>query len=272
MSSPFAEIFNMIPPGAMQFYVILMIVFVAGGTIFDMLHKRSAEYFFKNSEKAKALAKRQVSSSEKSSLAIKTVTSEVLTSSEFSNQKRRMSHLLTMYGFILFVVSNAVLIFAYPGVADAGVWPMLWHLGAAMLAVGGYWFWFAIRVDVAAEGKNWYQVSRADMFIVSLLAMSTFALLWSITGELLLFIFFIAASTFLFTTVIWSKFSHMFFKPAAAYQKKVVWAEESREGLPDMPDLSDPALQAKFPDIPKYMGKNPPNMGAGIRREESRHY
>jgi hypothetical protein len=39
-----------------------------------------------------------------------------------------------------------------------------------------------------------------------------------------------------------------------------------------MPDLTDPAIQEKFPDIPEYMGKNPPNMGLGIKREGPRHY
>jgi len=112
------------------------------------------------------------------------------------------------------------------------------------------------------------------MFILSLLAMSTFGVLWSMFGAQfgILFALFIISTTFLFCGVIWSKFAHMFFKPAAAYQKKMVWADGSREGLPDMPDLSDPALQAKFPDIPTYMGKNPPNMGKGISRESANNY
>ena len=45
-----------------------------------------------------------------------------------------------------------------------------------------------------------------------------------------------------------------------------------RENLPADYDLTDPAVQAKFPDIPEYMGKNPPNMGPGISREAPRHY
>ena len=64
----------------------------------------------------------------------------------------------------------------------------------------------------------------------------------------------------------------MFFKPAAAYQKKQVWADGSREGLPDMPDLSSPEVHEMFPDIPTYMGKNPPNMGKGIRRGNASNY
>jgi hypothetical protein len=279
-TNPFAQLNAGSPeiftPGLMQGYIILMILLVIGGTLFDVWHKKSAKYFFENAESAKKKASRQLESGEKTSLLVKTITNEVLTSSEFSNQKRRLSHLMSMYGFILFVLATAVMIFAYPTAASdtPAIWPILWHLGALSLAVGGYWFWFAIRVDVAAEGKPWYKIApKADMFILSLLAMSTFALLWSFTNGMgIFFVLFILASTVLFGGVVWSKFAHMFFKPAAAYQKKQVWADGSREGLPDMPDLTDPAIQEKFPDIPTYMGKNPPNMGAGIRREPARHY
>ena len=64
----------------------------------------------------------------------------------------------------------------------------------------------------------------------------------------------------------------MFFKPAAAYQKRVTRADGSRENLPADYDLTDPAVQAKFPDIPEYMGKNPAYMGHGIKRESPNHY
>ncbi|MCK5814039.1 MAG: hypothetical protein KAH03_07260 [Cocleimonas sp.] len=271
MSNPFLDLVTsgFISHGAMQLYVVAMFLFVIGGTLLDVMHKKSAQYFFENAEKAKKSATRTISSGEKTSLIVKTVTNEVLTSSEFSNPQRRMSHLLTMYGFITFVATTAIMIFS---LTDAGIITLLWHLGALSLAVGGYWFWFVIRADVSAEGNPWYKVNRADMFIVSLLVMSTFALLWSITGGSLFFFIFIAASTFLFTTVLWSKFAHMFFKPAAAFQKRVTKADGSRENLPGDFDLSSAEVQSKFPDIPEYMGKNPENMGLGIKREEPRHY
>jgi len=44
----------------------------------------------------------------------------------------------------------------------------------------------------------------------------------------------------LFGSVPWSKFSHMFFKPAAALQKKVETANGSRRNLPppaDKPEI-----------------------------------
>lgn len=275
-TNPFSELSGFISPMAMQIYVIAMVLLVVGGTILDMMHKKSAQYFFENAKKAEKNARRTVSSGEKTSLAVKTLTNEVLTSSEFANPKRRISHLFTMYGFILFVVATAVLIFAYPTQADAGIWPMVWHVGALMLCFGGYWFWFAIRVDVSSEGHPWYRVTRGDIFILGLLSTATFGLLWSFTqgGALgwLFFVLFIIASTTLFSTVLWSKFAHMFFKPAAAYQKKLTRADGSQENLPDLGDLTDPSLQARYPDIPTYMGDKPGYMGLGIKRESPSHF
>ena len=277
-SNPFAELSASIPSFAMQAYVIAMFLLVIGGTVLDMIHKKSAKYFFENAKKAEKGAKRTVSGGEKVSMAVATVTSEVLTSSEFQNPKRRLSHLFTMYGFITFVVTTTWLIFGYTSGDTAPSWlATLWHLGALSLCIGGYWFWFGIRVDVVSEGINWYNLRQADIFIVSVLMMGTFALLWSATmgGGTLNYLFsvmFILASTTLFSTVLWSKFAHMFFKPAAAYQKRTTRADGSRENLPKEFDLTDPEVQKAFPDIPEYMGKNPVNMGPGIKREAPNHY
>ncbi len=281
MSNPFAELSAYIPVAVMQGYIVLMVVLVIVGTVLDMMHKKSAKYFFLNAEKAKKEAKRQVGAGEKLAIAATVLVVEVATSGEFKNVKRRLSHLLTMWGFIIFVVTTAILIFAYPTPATPAptILPQLWHIGAAMLALGGYWFWFFIRVDVSAEGLPWYRVERADLFILSLLATATFALIWSYTQyngiagwSTLFLILFAGSGVVLFGGVYWSKFAHMFFKPAAAFQKRVTRADGSREGLPPDYDLSSPEVHKLFPDVPMYMGKNPPNMGPGIRREPAKHY
>ena len=278
-TNPFHDLSGFLTPAVMQTYVVLMFLAVVGGTIYDVIHKKSAQYFFENAQKAKKSAKRTVGGGEKVSLAISTVANEVLTSSEFCNPDRRKSHLLTMYGFITFVVTTVMLIFSYPTPAEPAPWLVvaLWHIAALMVCVGGYWFWFKIRVDLNSEGNPWYRLVRADLFVLSLLMTTTFALLWSITQgagalNLLFFVIFVVAATNLFCTVMWSKFAHMFFKPAAAYQKKLTKADGSQENLPDLGDLTDPALQAKFPDIPTYLGEKPPNMGLGIKRESPNHY
>ena len=280
-SNPFAELSALIPPAVMQGYVVLMILLVIGGTLLDVTHKKSAKYFFEKGQSLKKLAKRDVGGSQKIGLAVHTVANEVLASSEFDNPKRRISHLFIMYGFIVFVVTTAIMIFGLPAAEGEGsaLAPLLWHLGALSICFGGYWFWLKIRADVRSEGHQWYDVHQSDLFIVSLLLMATFALIWSVLqaaggGVLagIAFVVFIAAATTLFSTVLWSKFAHMFFKPAAAFQKKVAVADGSRDKLPEIPELSSAECKERYPDIPEYMGDNPPNMGLGIKREAPSHY
>jgi len=279
-SNPFAELSALIPPAVMQAYVVLMVLLVIGGTLLDIVHKKSAMYFFEKGQTLKKYAKREVATGEKVSIAVNTLANEVLASGEFDNRNRRISHLFISYGFVIFVVTTALLIFGLPAAETEGsILPILWHLGALMVCIGGYWFWLRIRVDVRSEGHKWYDVHLSDLFVVSLLMTATFALLWSflqsIGGGLLsgiaLFVF-VAAATTLFSTVFWSKFAHMFYKPAAAFQKKVAKADGSRDKLPDLPELTDPVVKQRYPDIPTYMGENPPYMGLGIKRETPTHY
>lgn len=261
-TNPFAELTTFIPAVAMQVYVILMAFLVVAGTLIDVIHKKSASYFFAAAKKAREARTREVDGAEKASIAVKTIAHDVLASGEFCNARRRAAHLLTMYGFLLFVVTTAVMVFAHPsgGGTTPAIVPLLWHVGALMVCIGGYWFWFRIRVDVAAEGNPWYRIARADLFVLSLLAMTTFALIWSAlqaagagAWATLFFTLFILASTVLFGSVPWSKFAHMFFKPAAAYQRRVSDADGSRQNLPPPAD-------------------KPERFGLGIKREAPRHY
>jgi len=255
MSNPFSELSAFISPIAMQVYVILMFFLVIGGTLLDTIHKKSARYFFDDAQKQKKLATRTVNGGEMASIAFKTVAEDVLTSAEFCNPKRRIAHLLTMYGLIIFVVTTAIMVFYYPSpdTPTPAILPQLWHVSALMVGIGGYWFWFFIRVDVAAEGYPWYRIVRADLFILSLLATVTFGLIWSMLQAAgtsgwanLFFALFIVASTVLFGGVLWSKFAHMFFKPAAAFQKRVAEADGSRNNMPapaDKPEQYGPGIE-----------------------------
>ena len=59
MLNPFAELSASISPGLMQTYVIVMILLVAGGTLYDILHKQSAKYFFDNWRRAGTKRKKE---------------------------------------------------------------------------------------------------------------------------------------------------------------------------------------------------------------------
>jgi len=256
-SNPFAELSAYISPGVMQTYIFIMVIMVAAGTIYDVLHKKSAKYFRENMQKSKAKATRSVAGGEMVSMAIKTAVVDVAASGEFCNPRRRIAHLLTMYGFVVFAITTAVMVFSYatPAASTPAILPQLWHIGALMVCLGGYWFWFFIRVDVAAEGSSPFRIMRADLFVLSLLASATFALLWSYlqtTGNswaMAAFGLHIIATTVLFGSVPWSKFAHMFFKPAAAFEKRVSEANGSRSNLPapaDVPEtLGSPVEQPR---------------------------
>jgi hypothetical protein len=46
------------------------------------------------------------------SLVTQTAVVEGLTSGEFCNARRRVAHLLTMYGFLAYVVTTVIMVFA----------------------------------------------------------------------------------------------------------------------------------------------------------------
>jgi hypothetical protein len=242
--NPFAELSASIPPAVIQAYVLVMIVLVAAGTLFDIAHKGSARYFFDHWRKSKSKGRQQVSGGELVSLAVKTGLVDVLASGEFCNARRRVAHLLTMYGFLLYVITTVVMVFGYPTPAapTPDILPHLWWIGGLMICLGGYWFWFFIRADVAVEGNSPFRVMHADLFILSLLASVTLGLIWAFlqtkgsSGAKVFFGLYLIATTVLFGSVPWSKFAHMFFKPAAAFEKRVSYANGTRNNLPGPAD------------------------------------
>jgi hypothetical protein len=242
-SNPFAELTVFLPPLIMQVYIVLMILAVAIGTLFDMLHKSSALFFVRQWQQSKAAAEHSLSGGEAVSLAARTLLKEVASSGEFCNPQRRVSHLLMMYGFLLYLSTTMVMIFAYPSPATPTpvILPVLWNTGALMVLVGGYWFFFLLRVNVAHEGHSPFHLMRADLFIVSLLASVSFALIWEMVqtaGNLgatkITFGLYIFFTTVLFVAVPWSKFAHMFYKPVVAFQRRM----EEANGSSDLPSAT----------------------------------
>ena len=169
-----------------------------------------------------------------------------------------------MWGTILFWVASVVMIFCYTSseITTPTLWPMMWHIGAIMTCVGGYWFWLFLRVDVLAEAHPWYRIIKADLFVLTLLACATFGLAWSYTQSLNLgnrwddkvfLTLYVVSNLALFGGVYWSKFAHMFYKPGAAIQKNLAEADGSRDNLPPLADA-------------------PKQFGLGIKREQPKHY
>ena len=260
-NNPFADLALVIPAAIMQYFVVAMILLVIISTALDMLHKKNVIYFFRNAKKAKKSAKKELSSGTKTAVILKTVAHDIATTSELGMGKRRIAHVLGMYGTLLFWISSVILIFGYTqGSFAPNYLTIMWHVGAILTCLGGYWFWFFLRVDVSAEAHPWYRIIFADVFVLALLACATFGLIWSYTQSndliglsYLFLILYIVSNLVLFGGVYWSKFAHMFYKPGAAIQKNLAEADGSRDNLPPPADA-------------------PEQFGLGIKREQPKHY
>ena len=266
--NPFAELSASMSPAVMQSYVVIMFLLVVAGTLFDVVHKGSAKYFFANWRRSKSKGAKPVGGGELVSIAVQTAVVDVLASGEFCNPRRRIAHLLGMYGFVLHVLATVVMVFQP---SASAIWAQLWWLGGLMVCVGGYWFWFFIRVDVAAEGHSPFRVVKADLFILSMLASVTLGVIWAWMGGRngVLFWLYLLATAVLFFGVPWSKFAHMFFKPAAAFDKRVSRANGTAENLP-LQTRDDPEQQRRH--SMELLQNAPMDMGLGIKREAPRHY
>ena len=261
-TNPFSILAQSVSPLAMQYFVLAMIILIVAGTIIQMINHKNLTYFFNNAKKAKLSATKELGLGEKTSIIAKTTVVDIGTTSELGFGKRRLAHVLGMYGTLLFWISSVVLVFCYTGSdkSNSETWSILWHAGAILTCLGGYWFWFFLRVDVSAEAHPWYRIIKADLFVLALLACSTFGLLWSyaqfnnqMTLSYLFLTLFVASNLILFGGVYWSKFAHMFYKPGAAIQKNLAEADGSRDNLPPPADA-------------------PEQFGLGIKREEPKHY
>ena len=238
-ANPFTPLTAFVSPAVMQGYIVLMVLAVAIGTAFDLLHEKKLKFFLQNRQRAKAAAKQQLSAVDMAAIATRTIVNDIATFGEFCNTQRRISHVLMFYGFVLYLITTIVLVFVYPtDTRTPVIFPILWNFGVLMTLVGGYWFFFFLRVNVVHDGHSPWRLVRADLFIVTLLASLTFALLLEVvemaenTSATKVFAgIYIFFTTLLFVSVPWSKFAHMFYKPVVAFQRRV----EEADGSSDLP-------------------------------------
>ena len=142
--NPLSILAETVPVIAMQAFVIVMGLLVVLGTLVDIIHKKNVKYFFENAKKAKKSAKKILTAGEKAAVVVKTIASDIATTSELGAGKRRVAHLFGMYGTILFWLGSVIMSFCYSSSSSNTpvVWPIIWHVGAIMTVLGGSWFWF----------------------------------------------------------------------------------------------------------------------------------
>ena len=90
-----------------------MLALIFFGTVIQMIHHKNITYFFNNAKKAKLSAERELGAGEKAAIIAKTVVHDIATTAELGAGKRRIAHVLGMWGTILFWVASVVMIFCY---------------------------------------------------------------------------------------------------------------------------------------------------------------
>ena len=137
--NPYAILAESIPSAVIQGFVLVMLALIFFGTVIQMIHHKNITYFFNNAKKAKLSAERELSTGHKAAIIAKTVVHDIATTAELGIGKRRVAHVLGMWGTILFWVASVVMIFCYSsvGAVTPDIWPMMWHVGAIMTGIGG---------------------------------------------------------------------------------------------------------------------------------------
>jgi hypothetical protein len=237
--NPYVGLTLFLPTIGLQIFVGLMVCAVIIGSLWDLYRGRKLQFLKKQRSEARERQTRSLTAGERIGVVAKAVVINIATSAEFQNKSRRTTHLLGLYGFVIYLLSTVLMVFLYPTSKDMPIiLPIAWNLGAIMIVAGGLWFFLRQRVNVSHEGNSPWHMIRADLFISMLILSSAFALIMELSqlsgskgwvgifsGIYMLF------TTLLFITVRWSKFPHMFYKSGLAIQKRL----DEACGIRDLP-------------------------------------
>ena len=109
--NPFATLSETVPSILLQGFVLVMLGLIFFGTIIQMIHHKNITYFFNNAKKAKLSATKELGVGETTAIIAKTVVHDIATTAELGAGKRRIAHVLGMWGTILFWIASVVMIF-----------------------------------------------------------------------------------------------------------------------------------------------------------------
>jgi len=237
--NPFESLTMFLPAVGWRIYACLMASAVIIGTLSDLYHGRKLEFFLRQRSETAHVRPEKLAAGKKIIAVAKAIFINIATTAEFQNKPRRITHLLGLYGFVMYLISTLLMIFLYPTSKNMPViLPIAWNLGASMVVGGGLWFFLKQRVNVSHEGNSPWRIIRADLFVsmlilscASALIMELVELSGSTVGVGIFFGFYMLFTTLLFTTVRWSKLPHMFYKAVLAVEKRL----DEASGFSDLP-------------------------------------
>ncbi len=226
-----------------EVFVLVLLVAALLGLAYDAVGGRKLRYF--RMERTMMTATGATKNVGVGGIVARTVVTNLATSKELAKcgLSRRVSHELMLWGFILSILVVVVKVFGYPASSLLPTTPLgaLLNLGGAMVLVGGIWYLW-LRVNVSYEGNSVFRATKADLFILSLLANAVLGFILEavdLSGSVLAtdvaLGVYLPVTAFMFFTVPWSKFSHIFYKGAYAIQREI----DFERGVTRLPTPAD---------------------------------
>ena len=248
--NPFAALSAAIPPAVMQAYVVAMIVLVAAGTLFDIVHKGSARYFFDNwrsskREGAERARRRRIGVDRSPDRRggcprVRGILQRAPPRRPSADHVRLpdLRRLHRRHGVRLSDAATAPDL-AAPLVDRRPRWSASAATGSgsssASMSPPRATRRCASCARICSSSRSWPASRSALIWAWAAGARQHLVAMFGLA-------LYIIATTVLFGSVPWSKFAHMFFKPAAAFEKRVSYAngiaEQSARRPPTSPSSS----------------------------------
>lgn len=237
---------SILPPAFYQAFIAVLFVAMVAGLLYDAIAGHKLKYFREERRIMVSMFGRRQAKVNVLGVVARTVVGDLATSKELAKcgLSRRISHELMLWGFILCVLVVVVKFFAYP--TKAGLGPtsplgVLLNLGGVLVLAGALWYLW-LRVNVSHEKNSVFRVTRSDMFILGVIANAALGFVLEaaelsgslLAAEVALGVY-LPATAFLFFSVPWSKFTHIFYKAAYAVQREL----DAAAGVSRLPTPSE---------------------------------
>ncbi|MDG6928999.1 MAG: hypothetical protein JRN39_07405 [Nitrososphaerota archaeon] len=218
------DLHSIIPAFYLQLYFAALLLLGAAGMAYDFVAGKKLAFM-----RWEGNAGREPPRFSASAL-LRTVVVDLAGSRQLSacGVSRRASHVLMLWGFILSGAAVFLQTFFFPDASPlAAAFLVPLNVGGLMVLVGGLWF-LPLRADVRYEGRPLLRFTRADVFVLNLIAMAALGfgleaamLSGSVPSTEVALALYLPVTAFLFVSVPWTKFPHIFYKAGLIVQEKL---------------------------------------------------
>ncbi|MEM3638230.1 MAG: hypothetical protein QXX17_00330 [Conexivisphaerales archaeon] len=230
--------FPLIPVLYLQIYVLTSLLILVAAFAYDFVFDKKLEFMRRQRRSLEASeAKGSIFSALAKAILIDIASSYPLGK---CSPARRASHLLTLWGFIIIVLSILVSSTGLAGkfyVSPSNPFMISQLVGNLSLIVGTLWY-LPQRVNVRFEGNSTFSLNYSDAFIINLIAISAFdiaaylfsALSLAFLSQVTIYAYFLLI-TLMFALTHWTKFPHSFYKAGLFILDRI----DEEKGISNLP-------------------------------------